>query len=170
MYIFVVKKEKKMTGLSRIDDLFPSRDQFFHPFEEFFNKTYDEIFSNRNTLGNIVKQGGYPRLDVFEKDGKWLVEIGCPGCKREDVEVKIVPDPKSGTRFLKVVGRMNSKYENKESSYYVKQLSRSSFEKVVRLPDSVKGDPEAVLEDGILQVSWKLPKEEKSESRVIPVK
>lgn len=158
-----------MTGLMRLDDLFPSRDQFFRPLEEIFNKTYDELFSDRNTLGNLVKQGGYPRLDVLAKDGKWLVEVACPGCRTEDVEVRIVPDQRSGTRFVKITGRMNDAYEHTDASYYVKQLSRTSFEKVVRLPDNVKGEPDAVLNDGILKLAWDLPTE-LDESKVIRVK
>lgn len=158
-----------MTNLMRLDDLFPSRDQFFRPFEELFNRTYDELLSDRNTLGNLVKQGGYPRLDILTQDKKWVVEVACPGCRTEDVEVRIVPDPRTGSRFLKLNGRMNRCYENDGASYYVKQLTRSDWEKVIRLPDSVKGDPDAVLKDGMLHLSWHLP-DEMDGTRVVQVR
>jgi HSP20 family molecular chaperone IbpA len=70
---------------------------------------------------------------------------------------------------VKITGRMNDAYEHTDASYYVKQLSRTSFEKVVRLPDNVKGEPDAVLNDGILKLAWDLPTE-LDESKVIRVK
>lgn len=169
-----------MVSLKRLDDvLFPSRDHFFHPFKEFFDKVYDEMLSDRTNLGEFVKnRGGYPKLDIYvnktikcgDKD-RWIIQMACPGVRVEDIDVKIVPDTRSGTYFVKVTGKMNKQYINDENStYYIKQLSRSNFEQMIRLPDSVKGDPKAIMQDGILTLSWNLPDSEKQEVRNVQVK
>ena len=163
-----------MGAMRPVDDcyssIFPSREQFFFPLEQFMNKVYDEFLTDKS-LGSFVKsRTGYPRLDIYVNADKWCIDLACPGVRQENLSVELIPDDKTGGRFLKVSGQMSFEEEhNSGTNYLVKELKRGSFERVVRLPDNVKGDPEAVLKDGILSLIWQI-KELKQEKKTVQIK
>jgi HSP20 family molecular chaperone IbpA len=150
--------------------LLPSRDQFFRPFEDTFNRFFDDFFGDRQ-LGSMVKgQGRYPKLDVMYKDNKWLVELACPGATPDDVEVRVVPD-KSGAKYVKISGRMSDEYAHEDATYYVKELSRSSWERLVRLPENVvRDEPDALLKDGVLRLTWETTVKKDPEAKVVKIR
>lgn len=153
-----------------ISALVPSRDQFFRPFEDTFNRFFDDFFSDRQ-FGSLVKgQGRYPKLDVMLKDGKWLVEVACPGATPDDIEVQVLPD-KSGAKYVKITGKMADEYVHEDATYYVKELSRSSFERLVRLPENVvKDEPDALLKDGVLRLTWDTTSKVAPEAKVVKIR
>lgn len=150
--------------------LVPSRDQFFRPFEDTFNRFFDDFFGDRQ-FGSMVKgQGRYPKLDVMLKDNNWLVEVACPGATTEDIEVKVLPD-KSGAKYVKISGKMSNEYAHEDVTYYVKELSRSTWERLIRLPENVaKEEPDALLKDGVLRLSWETTTKKEPEAKVVKIR
>lgn len=172
-----------MTGTSLIDrlsnNLFPRRDDLFQPFEQYFNKIYDEFFQGDYGSG-IKSRVGYPKIDVLTENGKYIVEVAAPGTNAEDITVEIVPcDSGIGNfgiqepnqRVLKISGKMSEERQRSpQANYQVKELRRSSFERTLLLPECIEGDPEASMKEGILSLVWEYPEAKTPERKVIPIK
>lgn len=149
----------------------PNRDDLFYPFQQLFDKFYDEFWSD-NTLGSLKSRVGYPKWDIYTDEKNWVVEVVLPGMDSEDVKVEILPAPESSAydRLLKISGRMSESHQTGDSVHYLtREVRRSHFERCVYLPNSVQGDPEATMSNGILRLSWKLPEEQQPEARLIPI-
>lgn len=161
---------------SRLNGLAPTREDLFYPFEQAFDKIFDEFFGG-NALSTVKGKSGYPRLDVIAADGKWIIEAALPGVKVEDVTVEILPNVpgvvqnKPPQRVLKISGRMSEDHQyTDEAKYHVKELRRSSFERSMVLPDYVEGEPEATMKNGILSLTWNVPELKVPERKTIPIK
>ena len=152
---------------NRYNDFLPTRQQFMFPFETLVNKFFDDFFADANTPAMVKSKTGYPRMDIYTQDGKWTMEIGCPGLTEKDISVNITPNA-DGSRYISISGRQQREHEN--ADFHIKELSRSAFERILRLPDSIKGDPEAVLKNGVLTLSWTAPPPTHDESHSIPIK
>jgi HSP20 family protein len=120
------------------------------------NKVYDEFLSSKS-LGNFIKgTKGYPRLDIYTRDDKWCIDLACPGVKEEDLTIELIPDNETNGRFLKITGRKSTENTDK-NNYLVKELTSSSFERIIRLPENISSDPLATMKDGILSLVWNYP-------------
>lgn len=142
---------------------FPAlRDDFFFPIESHFNKVVDEFLSKSS---GIKASNGYPKMDVLNEDDRLVVKVAIPGVKSEDIQVEF------HDRTLKISGKMSEEHQSPEDApYYVKELKKSSFVRHLTLPDWVNTDPEAVMKDGILKLSWDVPKKEEPQPRLIEIK
>lgn len=128
--------------------LVPSREEFFTPFENCFNQFFNDFFADGI---NPIARSSYPKLDIITDDDKWIVEVALPGMEPEDVEVEVIPE----SRILKISGKSAhaSEYESK-AKWHIKELKRSAFERTIRLPENVEGDPEATMKNGVLKLVW----------------
>jgi len=55
-------------------------------------------------------------------------------------------------------------------TYYLRELRQSQFERTIKLPFDVKGQPtSAILKNGLLTVSWSLKPKEKKEKKKISI-
>lgn len=149
--------------------LFPTRDDLFYPFEQVFNKVIDEFFHDRSLLDGAKSKIGFPRLDVVTDKDQWIVEVSLPGLKEDDISVEILPY--QDKKVLKISGQMNDDRQYpSEAKFHVRELRRSRFERSMVLPDNLKGDPEAVLEDGILKLTWKAEMTKLPEKKQISIR
>ena len=159
-----------MSNLIKRNGLLPNRTDLFDPFEQLFNKFYDEMFSGLST-DSAKGRAGYPKIDVIKDNGKFIVEAAIPGVKAENVTVEVMPlIHNAGDRFLKIAGKMEENTHSEKANWHIKELRRSSFERYVAIPDYVKGEPEAVLKDGILKLSWEIQEKKEPERKLIPIK
>ena len=154
-----------MNNLITRNGLIPRREDLFFPIEEQFNKIFDSLFDGPS-LNGIKSKTGFPRIDVHSEQNNWQIDVALPGVNPKDIEVEIVP--MSNFRTLKISGKMESTEENK--TYHVKELRRSQFERTITLPDYVKGDPEAVMKNGLLSLGWKIEKEKPPEKKLLKIK
>jgi HSP20 family molecular chaperone IbpA len=59
---------------------------------------------------------------------------------------------------------------SKNTEYQYRELTRAKFQRVISLPDEAKGDPEAVVQNGMLTLTWQLEEPQtSSEVREIPI-
>lgn len=144
--------------------LIPRRDDFFAPFETAIDRMVDDFFGNDFLEG--FKGARFPKLNAFEKDGHWYVQAGVPGVKAEDLNVEVADG------VLTISGKMVSEEEEEQPEYYVRELSTKAFRRQIRLPDTIEGDPEASLKDGLLTLEWQVKKEilEEAMTRRIEIK
>lgn len=104
-----------------------------------------------------------PAMDVYETDKNVVAEISIPDFDPAKVDVSV----ESG--ILRVSGKTEESKEEKEKGYWKKEIRRGSFERMVRLPVSVKEDVvEATYEKGVLKIV--LPKTQPKPSAKVKVK
>lgn len=93
-----------------------------------------------------------PKLDLYEKDNNLFAELNIPDFDPEKIDIVI----ENGS--LKVNGFLEEKKEEKDKGYFYKEISKGSFERIIRLPFSIKEDKiEAEYEKGVLKI--KMPKD-----------
>ncbi len=97
-----------------------------------------------------------PEVDLYETDKDLVAEVNLPGFDPEKIEVRVEDD------VLYLRGEVEEKKEEKERSYWRKEIRRRSFERAISLPVSVKEDQvTAEYEKGVLKVI--MPKAEGKE-------
>jgi HSP20 family molecular chaperone IbpA len=149
----------------RGDSVFPTRDDFFFPLEQHFNRFFDEFFKSTKDVTSISASVGFPRMDIVETkprvtciDGKTVdvpgdltIKASVSGWDQADIQVEVTPEN------VVVISGSKSKGEGSSDPpvYHLKELRQTSFTRSVRLPDYVRGDPEATMKDGILTLRWK---------------
>jgi HSP20 family protein len=103
-----------------------------------------------------------PSLDAHD-DGKQLtIEADLPGVDEKDVTVTLA------NGLLTIKGEKKSEREEKDKSYYLAERSYGSFERSLRLPDTIdESKLEARFEKGVLKVTApKKPEAIKAEKKI----
>lgn len=118
------------------------------PSRIFFDNFFDD-FEPPKKLDKMMK------CDIYEKEGKYILEMDVPGFKKEDINMEL----ENG--YLKVSAEKTLDSDEKENKKYVRR-ERHSFTKCERsfyVGDVSEGDIKAKFKNGILEIS--VPKEEK---------
>jgi len=117
-------------------------------FEEIFGRPFQPAVGRRLPT---EERGWVPPIEVFEKEGKFVVKAELPGMKEENIDVSVVGD------MLTIKGERKTETEVKEEDYYCCERSYGSFFRSIALPSTVDAKKiEASYESGVLEVS--LPK------------
>ncbi len=114
--------------------------------EQELNKVFSELVpSGRTEVAQV--QTWTPRVDVYEKDNKIVIEAEIPGARKEDIEVKIRDNA------VVIKGEVKKEEEKKEENYYRSERFYGVFERVIPLPTEVKAEEaKASFENGILKL------------------
>lgn len=113
-----------------------------------------------------LTQGGagwvVPNLDVHENTDSVTVEADLPGLDEKDISVTLA------NGLLTIKGERKSEREEKNESYHLSERSFGSFERSVRLPDSIDENKiEARFDKGVLKVvAAKKPEAVKEEKKI----
>ena len=92
-----------------------------------------------------------PRVDVFEKNGDFVVKAELPGAKKEDIEVTLDQGD------LVIRGQKKAETEVKEEHYYRMEQSYGSFYRRLALPfETTPEQIKATYAEGILEI--RIPK------------
>ena len=104
-----------------------------------------------------------PAMDVIENDTDLTIRVDLPGLKPEDVNVQIEDNA------LTISGEMGDTIEKDGDRYHYRERSYGSFQRTLRLPNTVDGDKvEAAFEHGVLTVT--LPKLPQAQPKQITIK
>ncbi len=107
--------------------------------------------------------GFIPNVDVKETAHEYVVTVEVPGLRPEDLDVHITADT------ITIKGERKEEQENKRESYYYRESSVGSFQRVIPLPGPVVAEKAAAqLKDGVLTLT--LPKAEPSKLTGVKVK
>jgi len=125
-----------------------SSDEFDHFFD-------DPFFTN------MGKSLSVPKADVYEKDGKVVMEFDMPGVNEDDIDVEITD------QAVMIKGECKDKKEVKDKKFYRMESKMSSFSRQIAWPVPVDYDQaEAELQDGVLKVIAKKVEPEKKVNKV----
>jgi HSP20 family protein len=141
----------------------------WRPFRELENieQHFEDVF-DRSWLPAVwrripsLEMGWAPAVEVFEKEGKFVVKAELPGIKEEDMDISVVDNT------LTIKGEKKTESEVKEEDYYCCECSYGSFSRSIALPSNVDAKKIAAsYEDGILEIS--LPKASEVKPKKISV-
>jgi HSP20 family protein len=103
-----------------------------------------------------------PTFNFYEKDGNYQLEAEIPGVSKEDISVTI------DRNVLTVSGKKESKIEEKEANYYLRESSYGSFSRSLRLPGEVdEGKVQANFQNGVLKLT--MPQKKTTETKQIKI-
>ena len=98
-----------------------------------------------------------PSFDMYEKNGNYVVKAELPGIEKDDISIDIDND------VVTISGKKESKHEEKDTNYYLKESRYGSFSRSFRLPSEVQEDKvDATMKDGVLNVVIPLKKSPKA--------
>jgi HSP20 family protein len=103
-----------------------------------------------------------PELDVRENTNAIVVEAELPGVDEKDITVTLA------NGMLTIKGEKKHEKEEKSENYYLAERSFGSFERSIRLPDTIDEDKvDAKFDKGVLKVTaTKKPEAVKAERRI----
>lgn len=103
-------------------------------------------------------------LDILDQEHALVVQAAIPGFEPEQIDISVQND------VLTIRGEVESQNgHDHEGSYHLREFSRRSFQRVVRLPVPVRADEaEAEYRNGMLSLT--LPKAEGAVPRRIEVR
>lgn len=139
-----------MTNIKQLKpSILPDRSLIFDTHQQILDKFFDEFFGNRKFFN--VNQATYPKMDIFEDDLYFYIDISVPGIEEKDLDLETVKE----TRLLTIKG--NSKILRQSNYlYHIKELKQSSFSRAIQLPENIEIEPEVcILENGILKLVFK---------------
>ena len=100
-----------------------------------------------------------PAIDLFERNGVFMLECSLPGYRREDITVDVRPD------MVTISGSYNRSQEADDSRYHQRELRRGSFVRSVPMPQDVDDkEAKATFKDGMLRIELRPSKATKGTS------
>ena len=122
--------------------------------DPFFGSLFDDLFETKKS--SIMKS------DIYEKEGKYVIEVDVPGFNKDEVKV----DYENG--YLTIIARKEEEKKSEEKNYIKRERYYGEQSRSYYIGDIVEKDIKAKFEDGILKVSF--PKEEKKKTtKLIPI-
>lgn len=135
--------------------LAPKRIDLFNEISKEIDGAFNEIFGS-NFFNGLNKHKGYPLMDAIRTGNKLIFQYGVPGVNKQDIKAEITEDDELG-KLLTISGQLNNNYVHNENDYQIRELSKHEFKRIVKLPEDVTDDePESILENGILTLSFNL--------------
>jgi HSP20 family protein len=139
---------------------------------------FREMISLRNTMDQMLEES-FNRLlgetadtttsslsvpvDMYEKNGDFVIRTDLPGLKAEDIDISIKDDA------LMIKGEFEREKDEDRENAHFQEIRYGKFQRTVKLPGNVDPDQaEATFEDGVLRLT--LPKTEESKPKQISVK
>ena len=146
--------------VQRPGDMFSTmRDEMDRMFERFENgwPRWPAVFG-RGAGADVM----IPELDVRDNGQQLVIEADLPGVSEKDVSVTMAGG------LLTIRGEKKTDHEEKKDNYYLSERSFGSFERSLRLPDTLDEDKiEAKFDKGVLRiVIAKRPEAVKAERRI----
>ncbi len=132
-------------------------------FEALVNRAFDEFpFFGESQFPRLAHYAT-PPMDVYEKDGKYKLDVSIPGYEAKDIDVEV----KGST--VTVSGSHKEAEEKKGARFYRREARIGTFMRSVTLPQDL--DPEnvdATLDKGVLTLT--LTPLKPIEAKKIPIK
>ncbi len=131
----------------------------FYDLDKFFEEEdfFLPVFSS--------KKINEPLIDIYETDKDIVAEMNIAGFKPENIDISV----ENGV--LTVKGNIEEEKEDKNKNYWRKEIKKSSFEKMIRLPKEVDEDKtEANYENGILKITLPKIEQKKKTGKKIKIK
>lgn len=129
----------------------------YNPLQELqrVDKDFDKLWNNGWGLLPTLTEAS--SLDMYEEDGKLVVEVTLPNCKKEEVRVTVEEG------VLEILAIHKEEQQNKSKRRYYFQENSNTYFRRVTLPEGVKtGKADATFKDGVLKVAMPMSKSKKA--------
>jgi HSP20 family protein len=149
----------------------PRRDWFNRVFDRDLRmmrrmtRDFDRLFGDFGlrlpTFEGMPDVDWMPELEVFERDGRFIVRADLPGMKKEDVKVNVQEN------MLILEGERKVEEEVKKDNFHRTERTYGSFFRSLPLPEGVKLDKvDATFKNGVLEVTMPIEAEKKAAKNV----
>jgi HSP20 family protein len=106
-----------------------------------------------------------PPVNVFERDGKYVIEVELAGVEKKDVSVNVEDG------FITVSGTKENSKKEEGQGYYMRERSYGSFSRGFKVPSDVEEkDVVAEFKNGVLTVELPIKVEKKPDKKSIEIK
>lgn len=127
------------------------------------------VGSRRSLLPELWQRGlsaeWSPDLEVFEREGEFVVRADLPGLNGADVKVEVTDD------LLTIEGERKVEKEEKHEGVFRSERAYGSFARAVSLPEGAAGDQaKATFKDGVLEVVMPMKARPAAAARRLDVK
>jgi len=112
-----------------------------------------------NTPLSSMRMIDYPKVNLQEKDDKYIIEFELAGMDKKDIKLSL----KDSVLILE--GETKKSKDEKSKDYIRKEIYSGKFKRVIKLPNNIQSDKvDSKFENGVLTVT--IPKKEKTKSDV----
>lgn len=125
------------------------------PRNYFLDDVFDDFMENEKPHHNPMK------CDVYEKDGKYNIEVDIPGYNKDEVNI----EAKDGYLTVSAEKKIENKQEDKEKKYFYHERRYGKVERSFYIGDMDTDKISAKMENGILKIN--IPKIEENNSKKI---
>jgi len=128
----------------------------FHSFRTEMDRLFDSFFGGLPALTSLRQhfpagEGLTPAWDVKETEKELVVKADLPGIDEKDIQLTVQDG------ILTLRGEKKSERKDERDNYYVMERSCGSFQRSIRLPETVNDEKaEARFDKGVLTIT--LPK------------
>jgi len=106
-----------------------------------------------------------PPVNVFERDGKYVIEVELAGVEKKDVSVNVEDG------FITVSGTKETSRKEEGQGYYMRERSYGSFSRGFKVPSDVEEkDVVAEFKNGVLTVELPMKVDKKPDKKSIEIK
>jgi HSP20 family protein len=143
--------------------------QLMRRMSEEMDRMFDRVLGGAAGDRGALAPGGVaawsPRVEVFQKQDKFIVRAELPGISKDDVQVEL------GADQLIVRGQRREEHEEEREGFYRSERSYGSFYRAVPLPEGVIAESaDASFRDGVLEITMQAPPSEVSRTRRLEIK
>ncbi len=140
----------------------------FEALHNEMDRVFERFESGLHRWPSLLLRGGngaeamLTNLDVHENDKEVTIEADLPGVEEKDLNVTLA------NGILTIRGERKNEREEKKENYYLCERSFGSFERSVRLPDTIdESKVDARFNKGVLKITAaKRPEAVKAEKRI----
>ena len=127
----------------------------------FFNEWFDDFFAPETNPMLKNRISSVPKVNIFETDSSYKIELAVPGIKKEDVKINL------NNELLTIFSEKSEEQIDEKKTCTKREYSYSSFSRSFTLPEAAdKEKITAKCENGILVVTI----EKREEKIVKPIK
>jgi HSP20 family protein len=106
-----------------------------------------------------------PRVDVFERDGHFLVRADLPGLTKDDIHVEVAGD------MITIRGERKQEKSERREGYSYSECAYGNFYRALPLPEGVDASKAtAEFRNGVLEVAMPAPGRPQAQTRRLEVK
>lgn len=132
----------------------------FRSIEQLFDEMWPGRYFGNGENSSVMLR---PAMDVIENESDITIRLDLPGMKSEDVNVEL----ENGV--LTVSGEMGDTIEKKDDRYHYRERNYGSFQRSVRLPNTLDYEKcDALFDNGVLTIT--LPKLPQAQPKQINIK
>lgn len=124
-------------------------------FNRLLTHFFDEPFLPAEKEESLARSWA-PKVDIYDTKNAFVINAELPGVNKNDIKVDVEG------RVLTLRGERKTKTEEKDNSYYRREIFFGNFERSFTLPEAVDpGSIKAEFKDGVLHLEVPKPEERK---------